>query len=95
MRSLKGCYIGDIMLKIGAWYKIKTDNYDFWVVRFHSIEYDSFNHMYDAYIVDSDNGKIRVYPSSNGEYHPLCDMVDIMEIERVSLEWVKSLGINC
>jgi hypothetical protein len=51
--------------------------------------------MYDAYIVNSHNGKIRVYPSSNGEYHPLCDMVDIMEIERVSLEWVKSLGINC
>jgi hypothetical protein len=97
MRSLKvyrNNYINGVKLKIGAWYKIKIDNNDFWVVRFYSIESNKLNHMYNAYVIYSDN-TMHDYPPLNGVYHPLCEVVDIMEIELVSLEWVKSLGINC
>jgi hypothetical protein len=106
MRSLKvyrDNYINGVKLKIGAWYKIilNEEVYDtkFWVVRFHSIEVhsiegDRFNHMYDAYVIYSDDTMCD-YSPSNGVYHPLCRVEEIEEIERVSLGWIKSLGINC
>lgn len=106
MRSLKklvGCgksgktYVMEngFKVKSGKWYKINIDhrsNY-FWLVKFHSVNDGMFNHMENAYVVYPES--MRSYSTCGNLYYPLCDVVDIVNIELVSLDYVRGFGINC
>jgi hypothetical protein len=62
----------------------------FWLIRYHGIEYGKLIYRGDAYVTYI-SGKINKYTCNNGISHPLCDVSNVVGIEKVKLGYVERI----
>lgn len=97
MRSLKGLgefNICGLSLRKGYWYEVKIGSYssDVWIFKLYGIVNGRLLQEGLSYVMT--NGVIRdSYDCRGNDSHPLCFVSDVVNIKRVSLRYVRDLGI--
>lgn len=80
----------------GEWYKVITREKNTWIARYYGKSDcgNFFHHMGKAHIL-KDNGSIKSFSILNDDIsYPLCRFDNILRNDRVSIGYVRGLGIN-
>lgn len=99
MRSLKGLREFNVCgssLRKGYWYEAKVGTYssDVWIFKLYGVVNGRLLQEGLSYVMT--NGVIRdSYDCGWNNFHPLCFVSDVVNIKRVSLGYVRDLGIVC